>query len=166
MIIALAGFLLFNIYSYKQNREYIDRYSLSYYTAGTFERADVAAFLTQENPDRSGRHIEIFDVCKGSVIKRIGLNSEIQGEAEKYLKSITGMYVRVKAIPDNGHIIKIPLEPPVKVQNKWLDEAVDELFVILPEETTPYLLVLDDKGRPLFYTFEGNVNVLLDNLNF
>jgi len=116
------------------------------------------------------KDVEIFDISKGEVIKTIQSNPVIQKEAEKYLKSITGMYAKVKAFPESGYIIRVPLEPPVKVQGQWLTnygiDSVDEVFILFPGQGTPYLLVLDERSRPLFYNFEGNTDVLLKILDF
>lgn len=80
------------------------------------------------------------------------------------------MYVEAKAFPDKGYIIRVPFEPSVKIQSQWLKDygmnLVDEVFILFPEQGRPYLLVLDEKQRPLFYYFEGNTDVLLEKLNF
>jgi len=80
------------------------------------------------------------------------------------------LYAAVKAFPDNGYIIRIPVVPPIQVQNPWLNDyniySVDQVFILLPEQGDPYLLVLDNKLRPYFYYFNGNVEALLKDLDF
>lgn len=113
------------------------------------------------------KSIEIFDVKQGLVVKKLDVNPVVQKEAESYLKGISGMYVKVKAFPEAGYIVRIPLATPVRVQNEWLDASVNEVFIILPGGAdVPYLLVLDEKGRPEFYNFKGKTDTLLEKLEF
>ncbi|MCX7710180.1 MAG: hypothetical protein N2484_10060 [Clostridia bacterium] len=133
--------------------------------------SNVEAFLSQSlDTGNENKVVEIFDISKGEVIKTEAVNPSIRKEAEKYLNSITGMFVKVKAIPEKGYILRIPLEPPVEVKSHWLADyginSVEELFVLLPEQGTPYLLVLDDQSRPYFYNFDGNIEPLLERLGF
>lgn len=136
-------------------------------TFGLFNKTSAEAFLYSDNQNIENRQIEIFSINKESVVKKAPLSPVIQNEAVKYLNSITGLYVKVKALPDKGYIIRIPLEPPLKIKTEWLDDLVDEVFVIFPgDKALPYLLILDDKNRPYFYTFEENTEILLKELNF
>jgi len=125
------------------------------------------SFLNSESFYSQGRiNIEVFDVKKGSVIKRAPSNDTIQIEAEKYIEGINGMYPKVKAFPSEGYIVRIPLESPIMSQNEWLRNIVTELFVIYPgKNEKPYLLILDEKDRPVFYTFKGDAEVLLKTLD-
>ncbi|AUG58098.1 hypothetical protein [Acetivibrio saccincola] len=116
--------------------------------------------------NEESKNIEIFDIDKGQVIKSLSVNNIVHNEAIEYLKSITGMYPKVNAIPNKGYIIRIPLEPSVFVKNKWIDGTLNEIYVIFPsKEDSPYLLVLDDKQRPLFFNFNANTDTLLKNLD-
>lgn len=114
--------------------------------------------------------IEIFDIGKGKVIKVVQINETALVESQKYLQGIVGMYLKVKAFPDKGYIIKIPFEPNIIVKNHFLNDddinSIDKVFILLPEEKAPYLLVLDDRERPYFYCFKGDINKLLKSLNF
>ncbi|TYQ12959.1 UNVERIFIED_CONTAM: hypothetical protein Cloal_4002 [Acetivibrio alkalicellulosi] len=112
-------------------------------------------------------YVEIFDIDKGQVIKQLPANQITYNESIEYLKTITGMYPKVSAIPDKGYIIKIPLQPSLAVKNQWLDDILSEIYIVFPkEDTSPYLLVLDHKKRPLFYSFNANTDTLLKNLDF
>lgn len=131
------------------------------------ERASAETFLASSNVHDN---IEIFDIGKGSVIKVIQINDFALTEASKYLQGITGMYAKVRALPDKGYIVKIPFEYNIIVKNKWLNDyninSVDKIFIIFPQDRVPYLLVLDEKERPYFYCFNGDTNKLLKSLNF
>lgn len=134
---------------------------------GLLGKTSAEAFLYSDKDNTANRQIEIFSINKESVVKKAPLSPVIKNEAVKYLNSITGLYVKVKALPDKGYIIKIPLEPPVKIQTEWLDDLVHEIFVIFPEDKTPpYLLILDDNNRPYFYTFDESTEILLKELKF
>lgn len=171
LIIILSIVLLvsigFNILGYVHNLELSNKYNSLIRSINQSERTNLVAFLASANIQaKEEANIEIFDIGKGAVIKKVNSTPRIRSEAEKYLKEITGMYVRIKAFPDKGYIIRIPLEPSVMVQNQWLNQIVKEVFVIFPEEGAPYLLVLDEKERPLFYTFKGNTDELLKSIEF
>lgn len=119
-----------------------------------FRHLDISA------PSQGSGSIEIFDIGKGEVIKQAESDLKTRREAEKLLKRITGLYLKFKPLPDKGLVIRIPLEPPSRIKNKWLNDCgivnVDALFVLFPEEGAPYLLVLDDKQRPWFFNSRWN----------
>lgn len=108
--------------------------------------------------EREGKEIEIFDIEKGEVIKKLEMNDEVRTNVEAALSKITGMYIKVKAFPDKGYIARIPLEPAVEVHNEWPNKygiySVNEVFIIFAEGNAPYLLILDSNYRPLFFNFE------------
>jgi len=167
IIVVLAGLFGFNIYSYVRNIKLSNRYDSPVHSAVQSERSNLTVFVASKYiQGQEGRSVEIFDIRKGEVIKKVQSSRAIQKQAESFLEGITGMYVKVKAFPDQGFIVRIPLQPPITVQNQWLSNCVEEVFVLFPEKEKPYLLVLDDKSRPLFYTFEGDTETLLQKLNF
>lgn len=112
------------------------------------------------------KNIEIFDISKGQVIKSLPTNHLVQNEAIEYLKGITGMYPKVNALPNEGYIIRIPLEPSVFIKNQWVNEVLNEIYVVFPsKDDKPYLLILDDKNRPVFFVFNVNTDALLKNID-
>jgi hypothetical protein len=167
VITIITGSLIFNIYSCIQNQSLTDKYKRLSCFAKSLNQADIITFLTSSDTDsQANKYVEIFDINIGNVVKRVKSNQVIQSKAESYLREITGMYTKVKAIPDNGYIIRIPLKPAVNVKNQWLNSRVEELFVIFTEQVKPYLLVLDDEKRPVFYTFDGSTEDLLRELEY
>lgn len=156
-------------YKYKQSSE-VEKYfeSLSS-NVGEFGRDNLVSFLVSSDSDTTNKNIEIFDIAKGEVVREIEANPVARKEAEGYLAKITGMFGKVKAFPEKGYIVRVPLEPSAQINNKWLTDyginSLDQVFIIFPEQTIPYLLVLDEKNRPLFFNFEGSINTLLENLN-
>ncbi len=168
-VIALLVFsLALNIHSHIWNSELKRRCELFAGLSGWSESSGTAVFLVSAGIEQQRRQTEIFDIGKGIVTKKVHTDREIQAEAIRYLEGITGMYVKVDAIPQKGYIVRIPLSPPVKLCSQWVNDygiyAVDEVFVIFPEQEKPYLLILDDSRRPFFYNFAGNTDELLANL--
>lgn len=111
-------------------------------------------------------NIEIFDVLEGKVIRVLEMDRNIYHEAEKILDNITGVVVRYNPIPKNGYMIRIPLEPTIKVGNQWFVDLVDEVTIIIPNQEKPYLMVFDDENRPHFLTLEGDMEKILGLMNF
>jgi uncharacterized ubiquitin-like protein YukD len=137
------------------------------YNISKLEKTQVSVFLVSST---TYEDIEIFDVDKGKVIKVIQVNETTLNEAKSYIQRITGMYQKINALPNKGYIIKIPFEPYLVVKNQYLNDynidSIDKLFIIFPEGSSPYLLVLDDRERPYAYNFNGDTSVLLKSLNY
>lgn len=160
IIIALVTVLGFNIYNYIRHTGFADS------NISQSDNASINAFLVQTNIQTQGyENIEIFDINKGAVIKKVPWTPVIQEETANYLKGITNLYTKFKPIPKKGYMVKIPLAPPVTVKNQWLDTLVDEVIIIIPDQGKPFLLVFEDGNKALFFNFEGDTEALLENLN-
>ncbi|WP_010248878.1 hypothetical protein [Acetivibrio cellulolyticus] len=171
VIILLAISLCVNIYNHYHSMELTNKYESLVCLSNQFYQTSLIAFLASaQELDTPNKPIEIFDITKGEVIKKVHSTRVIQNEAISYLNGISSMYIKVKAFPEKGYIVRIPITPSVQVKNHWLNDyninSVDEVFILLPEQGNTYLLVLDNKLRPYFYNFIGNVDVLLKNLEF
>jgi len=114
------------------------------------------------------RNIEIFDITEGRVVKVVKLNSVIQKEVKEYLLGIVDVYAKSDPIPTKGYAIKIPLEPSIKIETKWINSVVDEVIIIFPDEEGPeqFLMIFEDENKLVCFTFVGNTKLLLKNLNF
>ena len=133
--------------------------------------ANLISFVTAMNvPGSEYNKIEIFSVDEGEIIKRVETNPMIQDEVKSYINGVTGLYGRIRAFPVGGYIIRIPLEPPEKVENYWLNDfgitSINQVFILFPKEERPYLLVLDNNRRPIFCNFNGKTDKLLEYLDF
>lgn len=115
---------------------------------------------------QTNHQIKIIDLKKGKIIKNVQKNPDLQQEVEKFLEGITGVYVKLNPYPNNGFVIKIPLEPNVTVKNQWFNDFVDEVIIIFPVQENPYLLVFDNENQPYFFKFQGNTSKFLGLLNF
>lgn len=110
--------------------------------------------------------IEIFDITKERVVKEVPSTSETQREVKNCLEGITNIYAKFNPIPPKGFMIKVFLEPPVRIHNQWLNSRIDEVIILFPEGASPYLMVFEDGNKPLFLTFRGNTSALLKSLDF
>lgn len=159
-----------NVYHYTKNTGLERNYEALICMASQFESTRLIPFMAEASSASDVREIEIFDIVKGQVIKRIEPSSKVQKKAESYLGGITGMYVKAKPFPEKGYIIKIPMNPSMKANTHWLKDyginSVNKVFIIFPAGEKPYLLVLDKQGRPLFYDFEGSTDELMNQLDF
>ncbi|MGM9923848.1 MAG: hypothetical protein ACI35R_06325 [Bacillus sp. (in: firmicutes)] len=113
----------------------------------------------------SSPSIEIFDVQKGKVTRKVEAHPAIQRDAKTYLAGITGIYGEMDPIPKRGFMVKVPLAPNVMVKNEWLHALVDEMIIIFSGEEEPYILIFDEENRPYFLTCKGNTVELLIKLN-
>ncbi|HEY5563209.1 MAG TPA: hypothetical protein VIK72_15930 [Clostridiaceae bacterium] len=171
LAVVLIFSLGFNICSYFQKVDLTNKYEALVCISEQVKESGLVTFVTSsQTADNISNVIEIFDISKGEVIKKADPNTSIQKAAISYLDGVSGIYVKVKAFPDKGYIIRIPLNPTVKVQthlfNDYNIDSIDEVFILLPEQGDPFLLVLDKKFRPFFYTFKGDIEVLLKMLEF
>jgi hypothetical protein len=112
------------------------------------------------------QQIQIFDLNKGKVIKVVPMKTDLQQEAEKFLEGITGVYVKYNPIPKKGYVIRMPLEPTIRVENQWLEDLVDEVSILYSDQEKPYIMVFDEENKTYFFTFEGNTDHLLRLLKF
>ncbi len=176
LIVCVLSFVLlcslgFNAYKQMRNTDLKYKHES---LVSFFHKADstrLVSFVASMGTDEQRiKDIEIFDISKGEVIKTYRPDEFTQKQVEKILKSITGIYVKIKPFPDKGHIIRIPLSPSIAVHNGLLNDyginSVDEVFLLFPGEENPYLLVIDDKYRPHFYHFNEKTDELLKNFDF
>lgn len=128
-------------------------------------RMSVGAFLAvSEAGGQKTEHVDIFDIKEGLVVGSYINNAGFRKEAIKYLASISGMYGNIKAFPKAGYIMKIPLEPPVKLSGKLPAAAgieyADTVYIIFPSQSKPYLLLLDGQARPNCFNFDADTAYL------
>ena len=113
---------------------------------------------------QSTTNIELLAIEKNE-ITTIPTNSTIQLETEKIIKEIDTVLKKFSPIPDNGYIVKIPLNPSLRLENKWVNAMISEVIIIIQEEEAPYLLIFDNENRPCFFTFKKEINTLLKSLH-
>ncbi|WP_209124714.1 hypothetical protein [Alkalihalobacillus sp. BA299] len=112
------------------------------------------------------KEIEIFNIEKDQVIKKIPMQAREYQEVEKIIEGINNIQKKFNPLPTKGIMIKVPLEPSIKVENQWFNDLVDQVIFILPEDEDPYLLLFTDENTPIFLTFKGNMDTFLSKINF
>ncbi|MBC8059977.1 MAG: hypothetical protein H7Y18_04855 [Clostridiaceae bacterium] len=112
------------------------------------------------------KHVEIFDPKQDKVVKVVQLNTEIHDLVEGWMKEIDGIHGKIDPFTDDGYVIKIPLDPAVKVQSKWLNASVREVYVIIPQQDTPFFMIIEDKAKLSCFPFNGDIDKLSKVLDF
>lgn len=112
------------------------------------------------------KYAEIFDPKQNKVVKVVQLNSEIHDLVAGWIKNVEGIYGKNDPISDDGYAIKIPLNPTVKVQCKWLNALVNEVYIIIPENDPPFFMIFEDENKLCCFPFNGNIDTLSKSLDF
>jgi hypothetical protein len=167
IILLLLLSLSFNVYGAVRAAKLEARHNSLLYMTNFFDtsRIDSIASAIDSIEVAAGKNdpaigeVEVFDVKKGEVIKKIKNTSIIQNEAEKIVEGITGYNPKVKAITESGYIIRIPMTITETVK-------YDQLFLIITGKEKPYILVIDKNLRPFLYNFEGDIENLLKIIDF
>lgn len=113
----------------------------------------------------TNKHVEILLIESNEMIKSVPINSDIQAEVAHIISKIDDVVKKFRPIPGKGIMMKIPLEPSIEIDNKFLTSLIDEVIIIIPEEESPYLLVFDDENRSWFFSFSTTLDTLLKTLN-
>lgn len=111
-------------------------------------------------------NVEIFSIDQEKIVKEIESNMEIQNIAISYIQGIEGIYGKFDPIPKSGHGIKIPLNPPVRVQTNLTDTVVDVVIIMLPKDESPFLIIFEDVNKLACFTFKGDTDRLLKSLGY
>lgn len=109
--------------------------------------------------------IEVFHINKGKVVDEVPVSEVIHKHVETILGGITDIYREFEPIPKNGHMVKIPLEPAIKVENEWLNENINEVILIFPEYENPHIMVFNEENLPYFFLFNASVDGLITELD-
>ncbi|WP_316569460.1 hypothetical protein [Neobacillus sp. YIM B06451] len=126
----------------------------------------ISGFLSTHTAAQTHRQIELFDIAKGKVVMTAQPTPKVHEEVGKVLAGITGPYPKLNPVPGEGFMIKVPLEPSVRVKTQLFTGLVDEVIIIFPPYENPHLMFFDDKGRALAFNFKGDAARLLELLNF
>lgn len=123
-------------------------------------------FLSMHTEAQTNRQIEIFDIGKGKVVMTSRPNTKVQLEVGRFLSGITGPYPKINPVPREGFMIRVPLEPRIRVKTQLFTGPIDEVIIIFPAFENPYLMFFDDKNRALVFNFKGDSSRLLELLNY
>ncbi|MBB2483406.1 hypothetical protein H5P36_24950 [Bacillus sp. APMAM] len=122
--------------------------------------------MTTNASAQTNKQIEIFDIGKERVVKKVHMTADIQEDVKRFLERTTSVYPKVKPIPSRGFMIKVPLDPAVEIRNQWLHGRLNQVILVFPPKERPFYLVMDEKNRTHLFLFEGETNTLLRKLNY
>lgn len=111
------------------------------------------------------KYIEIFDPKQDKVVKVVQSNPQIQSMITSWITNIEGLY-KNDPITDDGYVVKIALDPLVKVNCKSLNALVSEVYILIPENEPPCYLIFEDENRLLSLVFNGDIDMLSKVLDF
>ena len=134
-----------------------------------FDDTHFITYMSDENALNESPNVEVFDIEQGKVVAKKPVNMEIQNEVFNYVKTVKALYTKVIPFPGKGFVIRVPFEPVRDVSIKLLNDSgiktLDSVFIIITDTEQPIILVLDSQQRPYFYTFNANIQPLLDYLS-
>lgn len=111
------------------------------------------------------KHIEIFDPKQDKVVKVVQSTSQIQDMITSWIINLDGTYKNDPAT-DDGYVVKIPLDPIVKVKCKSLNALVSEVYILIPENEPPCYLIFEDENKLISLVFNGDIDKLSNILDF
>ncbi|KEO83417.1 hypothetical protein [Tumebacillus flagellatus] len=105
--------------------------------------------------------ILVFDVKKQEVVKKIDNTPALQAEAKNWLGTITGLSPRVHLGMDKGLVVKIPMDPPTRVENQWMNDEITEIDLILRPGEKPAMLLFSEDNQARVFEFSHDVDKFL-----
>ncbi|WP_027626350.1 hypothetical protein [Clostridium lundense] len=126
-------------------------------------------FFTSINPIHVNaedfKYVQIFDPKQDKVVKVVQSNPQIQNMITSWITNIQGGY-KNNPITDDGYVVKIPLDPVVKVNSPHLNALVSEVYILIPENEPPCYLIFENENRLLSLAFNGDIDILSKVLDF
>ena len=111
------------------------------------------------------KYIEIFDPKQDKVVKVVQSNPQIQELITSWITNLEGLYKNDPAT-DDGYVVRIPLDPIVKVNGESLNALVSEVYILIPENEPPCYLIFEDENKLLSLPFNGDIDKLSKILDF
>jgi len=113
-----------------------------------------------------GKYVQIFDPKQNKVVKAVEVNPQIRNIVMNWMSNIQGIQGKIDPITDDGYAVKVPLDPEVKVNSKWLNANVHEVYILIPEKERPFLGIFINENRIIYFTFDGDIDMLSKSLDF
>ena len=63
-------------------------------------------------------------------------------------------------------MVKVPLDPAVKVKGKFLNAEVSEVYILVPEKEPPCYLIFENENKLSSFPFNGDIEKLSNMLDF
>jgi hypothetical protein len=112
------------------------------------------------------KYIEIFDPKQNKVVKIVQMTPEIQKMVSAWIINVEQMYSKIDPITDDGYAVRIPLDPPTKVERNCLKALVNEVYIIIPEKEPVFYLIFENENKLLPFLFNGDIDLLSKALDF
>jgi hypothetical protein len=109
---------------------------------------------------------EIVDSKQNMVVKSVQVDSEIYDMVKSWVKSIDNFCGKISPVAVEGYKVRIPLDPPIKVNKQSLNADVSEVYIIVPQDKPPFFMIFQDKNKPSYFKFYGNIDSLSKALDF
>jgi hypothetical protein len=123
-------------------------------------------FLHSTTVNANGfKYVEIFDPKQDKVVKVVQSNPQIQDMITSWITNLEGLYKNDPAT-DDGYVVKIPLDPIVKVNCKSLNAVVSEVYILIPKNGPPCYLIFENENTLLSLPFNGDIDKLSKILDF
>lgn len=111
------------------------------------------------------KYVEIFDPKQDKVVKIVQSNPQVQDMIISWITNIEGLYKNDPAT-DDGYVVKIPLDPVVKVNCTSFNALVSEVYILIPENDPPCYLIFENENNLLSFPFNGDIDKLSKILDF
>lgn len=112
------------------------------------------------------KYAEIFDPKQDKVVQVVQVDTTIYNLIASWIRNINGIYGKNDPTTDDGYAVRIPLDPAVKVQSKWLNAHVNEVYIIIPEKDPPFFMIFENKNQLNCFPFTGDIDELSKVLDF
>lgn len=112
------------------------------------------------------KYIEIFDPKQDKVVKVVQTNPEIQNMIASWITNLEGY--KNDPATDDGYVVRIPLDPSVRMYCMSLSALVSEVYILIPENEPPCYLIFEDenKNKLSSFVFNGDIEWLSNILDF
>ncbi|WP_235918288.1 hypothetical protein [Paenibacillus lutrae] len=127
--------------------------------AGRMQATPVHAVPPSAGSPTQEIRAQLYDVDEQKVVQTLLVTEEMRSEALKWIGGIKEVAVQSKIDAVQGVVLKLPLDPPLAVNNRWLQASTNELFLFLDPAklNEPLLLVFTTPGKP--YLFKTSVQI-------
>jgi hypothetical protein len=109
---------------------------------------------------------EIYEHAQKKVVKSVQVDSKLYDLTAGWVRSIDNFYGRIAPAAVEGYKVRIPLDPPIEVNKKSLKATVREVYIIVPQNKSPFLMIFEDRNKPSYFKFHGNIDNLRKALDF
>lgn len=112
------------------------------------------------------KYAEIFDPKQDKVVKVVKVNKKIYNTVTGWIKNVDGIYGKNDPVTDDGYAVRIPLEPPVQIENEWMNALVSEVYILIPEKDPAFFMVFESGSKLSCFPFNGDIKKLSKILDF